>query len=185
MKKSVRKAVLLGLAALMSFSVLFALTGCGKSDEDVIRTGLTSELDKFKDPTSDSWTDFSTNGEFASMGLEEKDVVSAWVEGFGYTIDSVTVDGNNAEVKVSITCKQLNPIIASMTDKVANDESFVGLTQEEAIQKAGQIFLADLKVAQTTTTQITIPCVKNGDTWTEGTGAISAYQTALLGATAA
>ncbi|MDR3037570.1 MAG: hypothetical protein LBU31_04090 [Coriobacteriales bacterium] len=185
MQRTIKNVVLLGLAALMSLTVLFALAGCGKSDEEVIRTGLTSELDKFKDPTSDSWADLSNNGEFASMGLSDKDVVSAWVEGFDYTIDSVTVTGSTAEVKVSITCKQLNPVISTMTDKVQNDESFVGLTQEEAIRKAGEVFLADLRAAQTATTQITIPCVKSGDTWTEGAGAISAYQTALLGTAAA
>lgn len=178
-----KKLALIVLAAIMSCTMLFALAGCGKSDEVIIKEGLTTELDAFKDPSSDMWKDItaSEGPSLEQVGLEMQAVIGAWTEGFSYEIGTITITGDSAVAEVRITCKQLMPVISATADALMSDEANVGLTEEELYAKYADAIMNNLKAADPQTTTVTIPCTKSGNNWTEATGAETQYANALMG----
>jgi hypothetical protein len=178
-----KKVALVVLAALMSCTMLFALVGCGKSDEQVIKEGLSEELDGFKNPDSDMWSEIiaSDGASLESVGLDTKAVIASWTQGFAYEITSVTVDGDTATAEINITCKQLYPVIETAQSKILADESNAQLSSDELTKKIAQIIMEELDNATPITTTVTVPCSKDGDTWAEGAGAEALYEGALMG----
>jgi hypothetical protein len=170
------------LGALVSCALAFALGGC-TSDEQAIRNGLTTELDQFKDPNSALWKEITSSSadDFADMGLESQDLISAWTEGFSFEIGEITVTGNTAEAQISITSKQLVSATTNLTETLRNDPSIQEMTEAEAIKRTGEIILDALKQSTPVTTEITILCTKNGNEWSEDASATNEYAQALLG----
>jgi hypothetical protein len=184
-EKNMRKVGLLVLAALMSCALMFALVGC-TSDEKAIRDGLTEELNQFKDPNSDLWKEIinSSGGNLDSMGLEAQALIAAWTEGFSFEVGEITIDGDSAQAKISITSKQLLPAVTSATrvlETLVSDPSNNQMTMDEITARMGELILDELTKSTPATTEITIPCSKTGNEWSEGAAATSEYTRALLG----
>jgi hypothetical protein len=178
-----KKVALVVLAALMSFTMLFALVGCGKSDEDVIKDGLAEELDNFKNIDSDMWKEIiaSDGGSLESVGLDTKAVITSWTQGFSYEITSVTVDGDTATAEINITCKQLYPVIEAAQSKLLADPDTATLSSDDITKKIAEIIMQELDNATPVSTTVSIPLTKSGDTWSEGANAETLYQNALMG----
>jgi hypothetical protein len=170
------------LGVLMSCALAFTLGGC-VNDEKAIRDGLTTELNQFKDPNSVLWKEITASSadEFADMGVESQDLVNAWIEGFSFEIGEITVNGDTAQAEISITSKQLVSATSNLTETLMNDPSIQQMTEEEATKKAGEIILDALRKSTPVTTEITVPCVKNGNQWSEDASATNEYARALLG----
>ena len=159
-----RKVVSVVLATLLGFTVVLTTTGCVKSDEEILKDGLTVELSKYNDPASDVWEGLDTT-EFANMGLDAKDVIVAWMVGFDFEVGEVIVNGNKAEVYTTITCKQINPAAKSAKERILGDNAYAGWPQAKIMAKVGEFLLADLRNAPTKTSTIVISCVKTNNKW--------------------
>jgi hypothetical protein len=178
-----RKIGLLALTAVMGCVLAFALVGCS-SDEKIIRDGLTEQLNQFKDPDSELWQDVisSSGGDLSSMGLEAGDLISAWTEGFSFEVGEITVNGDTAEAKISITGKQLMPAVNSAGTKMTSDlERLQSMTSDEITLEMGRTILNELKASSPVTTEIMVPCSKSGNEWSETSSATNEYTRALLG----
>ena len=178
-----KKVVLVAMSVILACSMLFALAGCGNSDEKVIRNAMNEQLEAFKNPNSSQWqNDFKNElNELSNMGVDAQQLVAAWVEGFDYTVGDIKINGNNATVSITIKCKQLNPAVDSAVALLENDPALATMTEAQIIKKYGEALISELKKTSPTTTVITVPCVKSGNTWSEGPGAENEYYRALLG----
>jgi hypothetical protein len=182
-EREMKKIGFIVLGALMSCALAFALVGC-TSDEQAIRNGLTTELDQFKDPNSALWKEITNSSadDFADMGLDSQTLISAWTEGFSFEVGEITVTGNTAQAQVSITSKQLAAAMTAIQNMVPDDPSSAEqMTEAEITKKLGEEILNALNQSAPVTTEITIPCTKVGNEWSEDASATTEYARALLG----
>jgi hypothetical protein len=181
--KSVKKVGVIILGALMACTLAFSLMGCA-NDEQVIRDGLTEDLNEFNDPNSLLWKELitSSGSDLSDIGLGSQDLISAWTEGFSFEVGEITVDGDKADVAITITCKQLGTAVTTATEKIMSESaSFENMTEEEITKKMGETILDELKQSSPVTTDITIHCTKTGNEWNIDEDATSEYARALAG----
>ena len=108
----------------------FALSGCGTSDEEMIRAGISKELDALKNPTSESLKEmFNKEGseteaveaQFEALGLDFYEFCEHLFKNFDYTIDEISIDGDKATVDLTVQGVNLEQAIEQVTDEVATD----------------------------------------------------------------
>jgi hypothetical protein len=181
-ERTMKRIGFIVLGVLMSCALAFALGGCA-NDETAIRNGLTTELDQFKDPNSALWKEItdSSASDFADMGVETQDLINAWTNGFSFEVGEITVDGDTAQAKISITSKQLISAMDGLTETLMNDPSVQEMTESELTKKTGELILNALEKSAPVTTEITVPCTKSGNQWSEDESATNEYARALLG----
>jgi hypothetical protein len=162
--------------------MIFVLTSCA-NDEKIIRDGLTAELDQFTDPNSALWDEITSDAgnDLSELGIGTQDLIGAWTESFSYEIGAITVEGDTAQAKITITCKQLSAAVTTATDIIISDPSLGQMTETELRERTGEVILDELRKSTPATTEITIPCTKSGNEWSEGTAATDEYARALLG----
>lgn len=180
-----------GLAGLLAVALLafggLALAGCGPSDEEVVREGVTKELDSLKNLDQglvDELAAAAGADQLAEFGIDAKEFVSTYLGGFDYRIDDVTVDGDMATATVTLTCKSFSAYaesIESATAELAGDESLADLSEEELDQKLGQTIMdaiAAVPAAETAPVALTFELKDN--TWTPTADAERALSEALF-----
>lgn len=167
-------AIVMCLVMAFSFSGLVA---CSDNSEELIREKLNEELALLKSPDEETIANLSSSipsASLAQVGLSSEEVVRALLEGFDGTIDSVTVDGSNADAVVTISCKdfsQLEESMGNLTDEMmSNVDQFAGMSSSEITAWAGQQIMTKIKELPVITHDpVTVNYVKNGNTW-EPTG---------------
>jgi len=180
--KVVQKIVMAVVLALTSALSLAFFACSSNSDEQVIRDGITSELESIKQLDDDAMDQIlgsaASSADFAQFGITDEEFVRSWLTGFDYSVDDVTVNGNNATVDVTITCKPMSGIMVTfqndITDFASSDEAAT-MTQDELNNQTGTILLDSVDDTSTATTSVSLPYVKNGNTWEPG----SAFNTEL------
>jgi len=178
-----KKVLMVVISVVAALTMMIMVAGCGKSDEQVIKDGISSELDQFKDVNSDQWQQnmSSLDSTLSGYGISSTDLVSSWVEGFDYQIGDVTIDGDTATVQVTITCKQLYPVMSAATQTLMNDPDVSTMSVTDLQTKVGTEIMKEFQNATPVTTTISVPCEKSGNSWTESAGAEAEYTKALYG----
>lgn len=173
--------------ALLAFSAV-AFVGCGgESDEDVIRGALTEELDAIKaldDATISEMTADMDASTFAAYGIDASEFMKTYLDGFDYSIDGVTVDGDTAEAVVTLTCKSFSAYEAALeanTQTAVETQDIASMTSDEINALVGQIMMDSLAdVEPIACDPITIEYTNEGGTWTPTTASEQAITNALL-----
>ena len=175
-----KKITLVALSVVLAFSMVFALAGCVKSDEQVIRDGLTDKLNQLKNPKSDFWQK-EAKEKLSDLAIDPQQLVTAWTEGFDYKIGAIRIDGNRATIEITITCKQINPAIEAAQLKFRNDPTADSLSENERQKKYNELAVSELKAASLVTTTISVEYLKSGNTWSESYSSLNEYSRALVG----
>lgn len=183
-----KKAVLGLLAAVLACTLGVTLVGCGASDEDKIKDAISSELDLIKnhDEATIEELEGSYASQFDQLGIDSGEFVNSWLDGFNYTIDSVTVDGDSATANVTVTVKQLVPVLNEWQPEYEAyvAENALTLDYSTAMEQAGASFMEKLNAAETTTATVALPLQKDSDgNWTLTSSASTEFANALLGDT--
>jgi len=156
----------------MSVALAFSaavVTGCAQSDEDVIRDGVKAELDSIKNLDDEFLNMLAADtgsDEFAAYGIDTTEFMKSYLDGFDYKIDSITVNGESADVVVTLTCKSFSNYMqqvdadanAYAQELVSDPDKVEGMTEEEINAAIGQIIidaLAKVEVAQTSPITVT------------------------------
>jgi hypothetical protein len=168
-----KKIALFAAAVLTGLALMLALTGCGSNDEKVIRDGLTEELNELKDPNSPTVT--------AASGGLSTDVITAWLDGFDFTIGEIAIDGDTANATVTITCKQIYPAVTAAQERILSDEDLSGLTSDEIEKRLNEIIVEELQSFSPASTEIVIPCNKSDNTWSVDIASTAELTNALTG----
>ena len=165
--KRVTTVLMLALAAALSLS----LVACGKSDQDVIRDGITAEFESIKNLTNKDLFDGFTQGagDLSTYGIDNEEFLRAWLSDFDYSVDNVSVNGNNATVTVTVTCKLMADFMdAAMEEAEDLSERAGDMTQKELNQEVGKLLMKAITNMSAKTTKITLSYVKDGNVWKPG-----------------
>ena len=182
-----KKIAAIATCAALAFSML-AFVGCGgESDEDVIRGALTEDLESIKAVDEAFLTELTANMDasaFATYGIDANDFMKAYLEGFDYTIDSVTVDGDTAKAVVTLTCKSFSAYEAAVdknTQTAIETQNVAAMSQAEVNALVGQLMMDSLKDVEVVTADpITLVYENVDDTWTPTEASKQGISNALL-----
>lgn len=189
-RKHLTKWAMLALVAALAATMLAGLTACGgESAEDVIRKGVTEELEGIKNLDQAALDEIMAGAGAADAGLDEygidmEEFCRTWLEGFDYSVDNVTVDGDNATATVTITCKSLMEGMTIFMDKVTaltDDTEAMSQSMDELNLQMGTMLMEALGEAPLETNTVDLPYVLNGNTWEPGAGFDAALSEAFAG----
>lgn len=189
-RKHLTKWAMLALVAALAATMLAGLTACGgESAEDVIRKGVTEELESIKNLDQAALDEIMAGAGAADAGLDEygidmEEFCRTWLEGFDYSVDNVTVDGDNATATVTITCKSLMEGMTIFMDKVTaltDDTEAMSQSMDELNLQMGTMLMEALGEAPLETNTVDLPYVLNGNTWEPGAGFDAALSEAFAG----
>ena len=187
-----KKALLACCVAAITASCLFALAGCGgnKSDEDIIREGITTELEAIKSMDQefvDTLVADSGSSDFAAYGIDVTEFMKGYLDGFDYSVDTIEVaeDGNTATVIVTLTCKSfagfMEQVQTDSTEWAANIDSAASMTNEDINAAVGGIIMDALgKVESVTTDPISVTYEKVDGSWQAAAGTEDVISAGLL-----
>lgn len=167
-------------AALLALAI--ALAGCssGPSDEDVIRQGVSEELAAIKavDDEFISSVEEDAGEDLKTLGIDARDFMSAYLDGFDYSVGDVKVDGDSATVHLSITCRSMGEATEALTGALADAKD---LTDTDALYElAGKTLLESLSATQPKTVECDVQCQKDSDgNWSYADG-VSEQMTELF-----
>lgn len=155
MTKTIGKRIT--LAVVMAVLAAVTLTACN-SPEAAIRDDLTNQLETIKqgDDSFVSGIEENAGEDFASLGIDTDEFVTAYLDGFDYTVDDVSIKDGVATAKATITCKSLDGI---MTDFQNDYYAKLGsldiaeLSDQDALkQLAGETMMDVVETAETAET---------------------------------
>lgn len=173
--RTLTHGILAVLVALTMAAGLCVLGGCsgGQSAEDVIREKLTSELDSIKNIDDSFVTDFSESinmSQLSVYGIDGVEFMKAYLEGFDYSIDSISVEGDTARAQITLTCKSYTGYQQALqvaVDAITEDpDSLVGLSNDDINKKIGEIVIGSLDGVELAATEpVTINYTKTDNGW--------------------
>ena len=90
------------------------LAACGPSVEDLIREDLTTQFDEIKANGEDFIAEIESSAgeDFATLGVDTGEFMTAYLDGFDYSIDDVTVEEDTATATVTVTCKSMSEVLS-------------------------------------------------------------------------
>lgn len=180
-------ATILIACTLLAFSAS-TLASCGKSADAIIKDDITRQLDSVKKIDGDlasSLASSLTSGNFDVYGIDPAAFVQSYFKDFDYSIGDIKVDGDNATVQVTLTCKsyaELKTAIDAEAGKLDDDVEFIYLTHDEQYARIGAIVTSALDSATPTETKpITLKYVKKDNTWAPADNTAQTIAKALMG----
>lgn len=133
------------IALVAALAMSFTLVGCGgESDEELITKAIDEEMSIIVEPDDETiqmLADEATSGAgstFETMGIDSAELVKSWIDGFGYTIGEITVDGDYAYAGQTIM-EEINgasPIETAVTVELTKDGNNWVFDQSSANQTA-------------------------------------------------
>ncbi len=169
-----RRFLMAGAVALFACLLAGLLVGCGggASDEELITQAIDDELGVMVDPSGEVLEELveestaAAGDDLEQMGLEGTEIVEAWLDGFGYEIGDITVDGDSATAEVTITCKQLYVILMDWAGSFEDEVYAANLTSTDDIYAyAGTTMMEDISGAEPVATTVTFEFEKDGSEW--------------------
>lgn len=169
-----RSVGVLSILALCSVCVsMLMLVGCGPSDEQRVTDIVTQELDAVKSCDGqlvDSLLPEDARAVLTNVGIDSGQFIQSALQGFEYSIGDVSVDKDTATVNVSVTCKTIGGVAATLRDDAKQDaEGNWGgayLSDDEATQQVADDLMSALDRAQPVVhDNVSILFSKSDKTW--------------------
>lgn len=166
----------LRLASILTVIMLAAgmLAGCGGNDEEVIKKGITDELESIKNLDEEVLDELqvdSLTSQMEPMGIDGKEFMKEYLSGFDYEIGEVKVDGKKATASVTLKCrsfKDYNAALGKASEELTKDvEALAELSEDELNKKIGGIIMDTVSEAEVKETDpIEISYELTDNTWT-------------------
>lgn len=167
-----KKFLALLVCAAMACALLVCAAGCGgPNNEQVIRDGISQELDSIKNKDEKVLKQIETNGKKAGLekaGISSTDFANSALDGFDYSIGDITVDGNNATAQVTITSKSYSDLVsklANLENDLRAQEDFESLTADQVTQRNGQLMMGYMDNLATVTETVPVEYRLQGNQW--------------------
>ena len=166
---------------------LGALTGCGPSAADLIRTDITEQLDEIaahEDGFIEELADASGES-FQALGIDPATFAEAYLDGFSYEIGDITVEDTTAEAQVTLTVKSLSSIISSFqtrfSEEIAQLDAASAADEQGLYTLAGQLIMEAVEGAEPAESSFSVTYTKDEDgEWSTTDDAETAMMNALL-----
>ena len=163
-------------AALLMLTCLLGAAGCSApTPEDAIRASLSQKLDGIKSLDDSFLTELQDDldvNRFSEYGIDGKEFMKGYFEGFDYAIDSIVVDGDTATATVTLQCKSFSQyrdqLTAAAKELVGDRSKLASMSNDEVNAGYGALITQTLEnVENAPTSSFTITYRLNGenDTW--------------------
>ncbi len=170
--KGILTSLLVVLALMGSLAMLSGCSG-QKSDDQIIRDSLTSELDSIKNLDENFVNELSESIDMSQLsvyGIDGVKFMKAYLDGFDYTIDSVNVEGDTAQAQITLTCKSYTAYLQALRDavnlRIANPDELAGKSNDDINKEIGDIVIGSLDgVGLAATQPVTITYTRDGEEW--------------------
>lgn len=184
MKQVVRCVGMGMLAGLFGVVAIFGLVACTTtSAEDVIRNGLEEELSMVKNLDDEFIESMESSLSLVDLdvyGITVTEFCEAWLDGFDYSIDDVTVNGEDAVATVTLTCRPLFDAL-DVWYEAMSDESLYDMSTDELYEYAGQSLIEAVASLGFETTTVELTYELSGDEWYATNDSQTAIAEALYG----
>lgn len=160
------------LVCALSVFACFALTACGASNEELLEQAITEEFDKYKnmdDEVLSSITELAENQQMSEYGIDTTEYATLVLDGFEYNIDSITVDGKNATVEMSIASKSASALyegLQAALDDLKNNSDVLALDKDDRVKVVGDTVVQVFKDVPVVNETCTINYTLVDNTWT-------------------
>ncbi len=167
-----RIAAITVLAMALVFGT--ALTACSQqssSAEDLIREDLVAQFEPIMELDSEVVDLIAAGSDLEEYGLTEEEFVTAILDGFDYSIDSITVEESSATAVVTVTCKSLNDL-TDVVDDLSQEfveeagDSLYDMTEEDINLQIGQIMMQAMDQIDLQSTECQFTYTLVSDVWT-------------------
>ena len=111
-----KKRILLAPVVAIACMLTLVLGGCGgASAEDLIRENLESYMGEVDvaDEAFVEGLESSAGEDLDQLGITADEFAAAYLDGFGYEIGDITVDGDTATAELTITIKSYTDIMTT------------------------------------------------------------------------
>ena len=188
--KTMKKLAVLAITVMAAVSML-ALAGCGNNPEQVIKDGITQELETVKNLDEATLDEIAgdTLDDYAEYGIDVKEFLRSYFDGFDYTIDQITVNGDTAEATVTFQIKSYTQFMedfeanmnAYVEELQSDPSALMGMSQEDLYAQIGPVMMDTINnIPVVETEPIVIECTKTGNTWEVDDSAEQAIQEAMM-----
>lgn len=173
----------MGLCAstLLLAAAMLGAAGCGTSNEAVresLQQGIETDVAQLSTLTTETATrlfgsDFTN--QLLAVGVDPVTVYGPMFANLTSVVDSIDIQGDQAQVQVSITNKNLTTVLQNYTATVTNElstqagrDTLAALDNNALTRHLAQILVQSLQDANVdlVTTVVDLTYVKNGSTWT-------------------
>ena len=195
-----KRLVALVFAAVLALG-MFAVAGCSSSnDEQVIRDGITKELDIFKNPTQEALQpyldkmDSSQIQQLEALGVDIVEFLQHALGKFDYEIGDITIDGDKATAALKVTNIDVSTIMNDTMTKLQSDPAVAkevqdvianGGDQKDTLKVVFKYLYDALDAAtETTTTDTQITLTKDGNVWNVDQDSMYGLLTGIYGSLA-
>ena len=168
-------------SALLIAAAMLGIAGCGTSNEAVrasLQQGIETDVAQLTTLTTDTATrlfgsDFTN--QLLAAGVDPVTVYGPMFANLSAVVDAVAVDGDEAQVQVTITNKNLTTVLQNYTATVTNElstqagrDALAALDDNALTSHLAQILVQSLQDANVglTTTVVDLTYAKSGSTWT-------------------
>lgn len=172
---------------------MLALCACnnGPSSEEVIREGLSGELDTIVNKKGDDWdemiSDIEDEADLSQFGIDAEEFVGVLFDGFDYEITSVDVDeeDDTAVAHVTLTAKSMKDVMAALgqaaDDFKSDPNNYAGLSEDELYKKVGELMMDAIRGVETQNVDVDLECERDEDgNWTEADSVADEITNALM-----
>ena len=147
----------------------------GHEPEEAIRQYITADFDKIKnldDATLEELAEELGDTGLEAYGIETTELLTSMLDGFDYSIESVTVDGDTAVAEVSVTAKSMGELMNmdadAMTEALMEDLTSGALDANDgdAINAwAGEYVMNLVDAIEPSEKTVTLTFVNGDDGW--------------------
>lgn len=120
---SIRAVCVAAIAIAVGF-LLLSLTGCGPSNEERIEQAVSQPLEAIKakdEATLASLLSDDAKQQISDIGIDPTTYISAFLDGFDYSLGPIDINKDTATVDLTITCKTTDSIFAALEQKATED----------------------------------------------------------------
>lgn len=166
-----RKLAALLAATVLALGALLAVTGCGANAEEAIRKAIAEEMDTYKnmdDSVLSATSDMLAGQGLEEMGIDSRKLAATILDGFDYSIDDVTVEGDKAVATVTIISKGYSDFEAAVDAAVAeatSDPAVASMSQDEIYQLYGQRVMEAIDGLQVKPETTEVEYAREGNSW--------------------
>lgn len=163
------KKMLLAPVMAIACVLTLVLAGCGgASAEDLIRENIESYMGEIDGANEEfvAGLEASAGEDLEQLGLSADEFAAAYLDGYGYEIGDITVDGETATAEITITVKSYSDIMTTFQNDFyewAYSVDASSVTQEDIYQQAGQMLLDATNSAEPVSTTVEVGYTQNSD----------------------
>ena len=163
------KKMLLAPVMAIACVLTLVLAGCGgASAEDLIRENIESYMSEIDGANEEfvAGLEASAGEDLELLGLSADEFAAAYLDGYGYEIGDITVDGETATAEITITIKSYSDIRTTFQNDFyewAYSVDASSVTQDDIYQQAGQMLLDATNNAEPVSTTVEVGYTQNSD----------------------